>query len=95
MSRVRLCKTMVQPIEVKVASQSKAETYTVIPSTVWNDAICSCPGFHYRGQCKHVDSIESSLCSYVTNDLSGPLSPCPDCGSSLVEFEFGPEFDEG
>ena len=92
--KVRLCSTLVKPREVKVQSQTQAETYTVIPSTVWNDGICSCKGFFFKGKCKHLTDVESGLCDYMTKNLETPLGDCPLCGAPLVDFELEPEYDE-
>jgi hypothetical protein len=35
----------------KVVMGSKGQTYYV------NDGKCSCPGFKFRGQCKHIDMV--------------------------------------
>lgn len=97
---VRLCQTLVDPREVQVPSSRGSEIYQVVPSTVWNDAICSCKGFQFRGTCKHVIDIDQGACDYVIpepeegwpNKLNAEL--CPNCGSKLVEMVLEPEFDD-
>ena len=45
--------------EVTVPSSKPGQFYTV--SVTKSFAQCTCPGFHYRGQCKHVKMIKAVL----------------------------------
>lgn len=92
MPRVKVCQTLIQPREIKVASESGPEIHTIVPSTIWTDAICSCPGFFYRGSCKHTEAAASLNCDFFTTP-DDPQDHCPNCGSPLAEFETEPEFD--
>lgn len=91
--KVRLCSSIVKPRYIKIASETTPDTHTVIPSTIWNDPICTCPGFRFRETCKHVKSMEESRCDWVdktqppnTNELS-----CPMCGGETMIFDLEPE----
>lgn len=66
---MKLNASEVQPEEVglmivyKVLSTSGVTHYFGVTSglnkgAVENDYFCSCPGFHYRQTCKHVDSLK-------------------------------------
>jgi hypothetical protein len=97
---VRLCQTLVDPREIFVPSSTGAGVHSVTPSTVWNDAICSCKGFEFRGTCKHVVDLDSSTCDYVIPEPDEGWATklddeeCPKCGSLLVEMVLEPEFDD-
>jgi SWIM zinc finger len=44
----------------RIASSSKPGSHYFI-DVDGSDVICSCPGFEYRGQCKHARDVKSSL----------------------------------
>lgn len=95
--KVRLCSTIVCPRYVKVASESTSDTHTVIPSTIWNDPICTCPGFRFRETCKHITALEENRCDWV--DKSQPPfvaegDKCPFCGADAMLFDLQPEIDD-
>lgn len=89
--RVKVCQSLIEPREVKVASSSGPLTYTVVPSTIWNDGVCDCKGFEFRGDCKHLRDVEANACDFVEQDYTG--NECPDCRSPIAEIELEPEFD--
>lgn len=94
MARVKVCQSLIQPREYKVASHTQENvTYEVIPSTIWTDGICSCPDFEYRGgQCKHIKAVEDQACDFVA-DVKFDDTRCPKCGDYIAELELTPEFD--
>lgn len=50
-------KKEVPPVQIKV--QGKTGTYTITAGT--EITRCTCPGFSYRGKCRHVDEFEMSI----------------------------------
>ena len=45
------------PVQIKV--QGKTSVYTITAGT--EITRCTCPGFSYRGKCRHVDEFEMSI----------------------------------
>lgn len=98
--KVVICRTMLRPrlIEV-VSSKGDGTTYTAIPSTIWNDAICDCKGYQFRGYCRHSEEVDEARCKNVRpwngevdSDGDGDVGRCY-CGNPLVIFEMDPEFE--
>jgi hypothetical protein len=93
--KVVICETRLKPRLVPVpSSKGDGSYYITIPSTMWNEAICDCKGFTYRGTCRHIDEIESSRCEYVREwkgEAEGTAGLCPN-GHHLLIFELEPEF---
>lgn len=47
-----------QPIILgRVESESKPGTYQIVSSDKKGQVKCSCPGFRYRGRCRHIDIV--------------------------------------
>ena len=88
---------MLEPLEVVVASsKGDGTTYSVITSTLFNDAVCECPGFTHRGYCRHIEEVESTkTCDWVMkyDDVLFTVHDmkCPKCGAMTVEYELEPE----
>ncbi len=73
--------------------------YTVVARTLFNDPVCDCKGFQFRGSCRHIEMVEAMDCDYhrvpdewERDKVSGF---CPKCRNPLVLFELEPEFDDG
>lgn len=60
---------------------------------------CTCPGFKFRGTCKHVKEAESEKCDYGWGASCGSPEPdevwgegpeytCPECGGPTSVMEF-------
>jgi hypothetical protein len=96
--KVVVCESLLKPQMIPVeSSQGDGTYYTVIASTLFNDPVCECRGFEFRGTCKHVTLVEETRCDYhrlpddwETEKTSGF---CPHCRNPLVLFELEPEFD--
>lgn len=91
--RIKVCSSAIEPRVVLVGSKSDDTLlHQVIPSTVWNDPLCDCKGYLFRGRCSHVDHVEDDRCYWWTEDLSY-TGICQSCGASLIEFTLEPEYD--
>jgi len=91
--KIRVCQTLVEPRFVLEPSKSEPPlVHYVIPSTIWNDPICDCLGYHFNAHCRHIDNVEEMRCQWWTNDLSY-TGLCPFCSAGTKEFEIDPEFD--
>lgn len=67
--------------------------YTTVSGSILNDAFCDCPGFHFNGNCSHVDSVEDERCTWTASyeGHEGPLF-CPKCGDLLENFDTKAEY---
>lgn len=92
--KVAICETRLKPRLVEVvSSKGDGTTYTTIPSTLWNDPICDCRGFQFRGTCRHIAELEDDACRWVTEWHQMPNDEkCPNCRAPAILFELSPEF---
>lgn len=90
--KINVCSTVVEPRPKFILSKTDDDiVYTVIPSTIFNDPVCSCRGYLFRGQCSHIDQVESNHCTWWTDDLEY-LGDCENCGAQMTTFELDPEY---
>lgn len=87
--------------EVYIASSSpeKAPYMVMIPSWGIDDAVCSCPGYEYRGKCRHLSEASAQVCmwSEIDSDIKQTEEQkrkriCPKCGnqtSTVIEDDDG------
>lgn len=93
MAKVVVCETMVKPEIVPIPSSKGDGTYyDVIAKTLFNDSVCTCPGYQFRGTCKHVELVDQTRCTFHTPDLD-TTGNCPVCHHPLIEFELDIEFE--
>lgn len=93
---VWICKTAVQPREIKTASSKGDGTvYTTITPTIFNDAVCSCPGYNFRGTCRHAKSLTEAQCTYYESGDAESLyegsTECPNCGAEMIPYNMEPQ----
>jgi hypothetical protein len=101
--KVVICETMLRPSVVSVPSESKGDgsAYEVVSSTLFNDSFCTCPGFQFRGYCKHVTMVGNARCTFnraaCETDFKDwwddKLGTCPTCSSKLILFNMEPEWE--
>jgi hypothetical protein len=90
---------MLRPQEIPIPSSKGDGTfYLPVTPTLFNDPICDCPGFNFRGKCKHVTKVAEDMCEFhrIPTKIElkkGVEGMCPDCTSRLVLYELDPEFD--
>jgi hypothetical protein len=90
--KIKTCQTLVEPRYVLVGSKSDDTlVHSIVPSTIFNDPLCDCKGYLFRGICSHIAEVESTKCMWFTNDLDYE-GLCPNCGAGVVEFELEPEY---
>lgn len=90
--RINLCTTLVEPRSKFVLSKTNDDqVYTIIPSTIFNDPVCSCRGYLFRGRCSHIDHVEANHCMWWTDDLEYQ-GDCEYCGSPMIIFEMDAEY---
>jgi hypothetical protein len=58
--------------------------YTVLVSP-WKvtESICDCPGYLFRGQCKHLSRASDDVCRWVGFPEDAKRDECPQCGGPL------------
>lgn len=83
------CKSNEGWIPINVASDSRPIDWVVMVCP-WNhprENICECPGYLYRGTCKHQVIADNAICRWT--ELEGPeeqseeqrkIKKCPRCG---------------
>ncbi len=57
---------------------------------------CTCPGFKYHGDCKHLrdDKLTSQRCGWAEDAFANTTyheRACPECGEETTPFYFGAE----
>lgn len=98
MGKVVVCETLLKPQEIPVPSHSAGDGtfYNVISRTLFNDSVCDCKGFLFRGSCKHIGLVEKGICNFyrppTDEDTADNLGRCPVCHNVLVLYELEPEF---
>lgn len=101
MAKVVICETMLRPSVISVpSSKGDGTTYDVVASTIFNDSFCTCPGFNFRGECKHASLVGDERCTYYRSACEidfkdwwdDKLGKCPTCSSTLILYELEPEF---
>jgi len=100
MAKVVVCETLVRPREIPIPSSIGDGTYyIVIAKTIFNDSVCDCKGFQFRGTCKHVTMVDEAICQFhrlpseIELETGAARGLCPDCGEELLLYELEPEFD--
>lgn len=91
---VHQCQSTICWNPVRVQSSSDKDKVYTIHVNPWGrvkENICECPGYQYRGECKHQDIAQRRVCGWhealseieQTQDqrISGV---CPSCGNPTV-----------
>ena len=96
---VYICSSAIYPRDIINESESEpGKEYITVTGTLFNEAVCTCPGFFFRETCKHVQAIKNcnewmkkeqweAMCRYDGADYS----TCFMCGSPMIEYETEPE----
>jgi hypothetical protein len=86
---IYICSSAIYPREIKAESSSEpGKEYKTIAPTLFNDAVCDCPGFHFRGTCKHISSIH--ICDWwesFDGKFDNVSKHCPKCGQPIELYE--------
>lgn len=72
-----------QAVRVQSDSDDKI-VYTVLVSP-WraNESICDCPGYLFRGSCKHLKRASDDVCRWTGAPGEPRHDACPTCGGPL------------
>lgn len=80
----------------KFQSSSGNGTYDTIVSLDELADNCDCPGYKYRGKCKHVTELRGRLCGWsaqYSDEVQTPQQEmdcvCPKCGGETYVFKAG------
>src|SRR5689334_18276109 len=83
------------PVNVMSSDPHKPDYVVLVcPWGTANESICDCPGYSYRGSCRHQQIALESLCRW--DELVGPeaqtefhvkSNTCPRCGGK-TKWEF-------
>jgi hypothetical protein len=100
-TKVALCKDMVRPrIVENPSSKGDGSFYEVVTGTLFNEPVCDCPGYNFRGRCRHIAEAEETRCHFNRRLSAGErpqahgaeIGKCPGCDGPLIIFDFTPEF---
>lgn len=90
--KINVCSTVIESRPKYVLSKTSDDiVYSVNPSTIFNDPVCSCRGYLFRGRCSHIDYIEANHCNWWTEDLDYNGN-CENCGAEMIVFELDAEY---
>ena len=93
----QVCGRSTRILEIETPSSDGKSTYTVRveqPDGAQVEHECSCPGFKFRRQCRHVQVVDES-CGWVEgeskerqNGREKQLGICPRCGEATYVERF-------
>lgn len=99
---VYICSSAIYPRDIVNESNSEpGKEYITVTPTLFNEAICTCPGFYFRDTCKHIKEFEH-VCTWHMPFMDGDpdkakqerILVCPDCGLDVEIYETDPkDFD--
>jgi hypothetical protein len=76
-----------------VESSKSDRAYAVSAPTLFNEAVCECPGYLYRGKCRHRDEVIQQACRWIGMlPEHDKTTICPNCGEPTLEYETRPEY---
>lgn len=91
MMQVQICEARRRTFAFEVASsRDPAEKYTVSGTFVDGMMTCTCPGFRFKGSCRHTQ-LKEVRCGW-RSDLGERQEydhVCPRCGSKTVDTLIG------
>ena len=93
---VYICSSAIYPRDIINESESEpGKEYITVTGTLFNEAVCTCPGFFFRETCKHVQAIKNcnfwdtqESWEYKSATLDGS---CPYCGEPITLYETEPK----
>lgn len=84
---LRVCPSLVEPRTVSVLSSDGTREYLVTTPTLFSDGICDpeCPGYSFRGSCRHLSVAMEQVCRWFSKDLEAAV--CERCGKEAVTVD--------
>lgn len=91
---VNVCAT--NSLKEAVPSSKGTDVYEVFVHHDESMDNCTCPGFMYRGKCKHVTALREKLCGWSAFTHEEQQTPqqemeaiCPKCGGDTTVIRMG------
>jgi uncharacterized Zn finger protein len=80
----------------KVESSKGGKFYDVHASLEERGEKCTCPGFGFRGHCRHIAEVRGQICGWNEQDSDEVQTPqqemeavCPRCGGETMVLKVG------
>ena len=87
---VYICSSAIYPRDIINESESEpGKEYITVTGTLFNEAVCTCPGFFFRETCKHVQAIKN--CNWWNEAVDYVESKCPVCRGPITLYETEPK----
>ena len=96
MTTVQECATNLDWQEVRIRSASTAGKQYTVSIPPWGgveDITCDCPGYTFRGACRHTSAALERICNWTSEDRVPQTDEqrknhiCPRCGAGTVLTE--------
>ena len=90
--RVLTCTCPTNMYFVRLVESSNGQARYEVSFTKEESWRCTCPGFKYRGKCKHIDKVAPQRCGGLWDAFANTIYKfeyCPDCGEKTVPFYVG------
>lgn len=74
----------------EVPSASEPDLMRMVSLSEWGDYICDCPGYQYRGECRHFEYADKNRCRWQEGDLPSQSEVekanqwCPNCAAPTI-----------
>ena len=97
MTAVQECASSLEWQDVRIRSASDPKKHYSVSIPPWGgteDVTCDCPGYTYRGTCRHLAAALAKICNWSSAGAGPPQTEeqrleqvCPRCGRETVLVE--------